>query len=471
MKNMLLVYPHCLERNIRPPLGIGYIASFLRKKIKNIKIRIIDLTLYNNWKTTFEELLKEFKPNVIGFSVPTVAYTNAKELAEIAKKFDFVEKIIFGGPHPSACTKSVLEENPDTIIVKGEGEITMYEIAKEKRLDTIKGISFVKNGKIIENSERPFIEDLNILPFPARDLMELEKYKEYFQNFRFTTIMSSRGCPFRCIYCCKATLGTRWIPRNPENIIKEIVEIKKIYGIENIFFHDDLFTFSEERILKFCDLLERNNLKLKWQCVTRVDRVSRKLLKRMKDVGCFLINFGVETGNQKIMNSIRKGITLEQAENAFKWCKEIGIYTLANFMIGLPEDTPKTIKNTIDFAKKLDPGSAQFTLTTPFPDTELWRIMEEEELIEKPVDWNFFRSYGLTSYDDYVACFGHKNIDVKKLFQFVKIAEKEFKKYVIIREIKRLHFLWISKGLLKILYKKLFEKEEPIHFKKLKNII
>ncbi len=465
MKKILLVYPHCLEKNIRPPLGIGYIASFLREKNKKTEIKILDLTLHSNWEETFENMVENFRPNIVGFSVPTVAYNNAKELKKIAKKFDFVEKIIFGGPHASACTKSVLEENKDIIVVKGEGEITMNELMEGKKLDKIMGISFVKDGKIVENQERPFIENLDSLPFPARDLMELEKYEEYFQNFRCTTIMSSRGCPFRCIYCCKATLGTRWIPRTPENMIQEIIEIRDVYGIRNILFHDDLFTFNEDRIIKFCDLLESHRINLKWQCVTRVDRVSFKLLKRMKDTGCVLINFGVETGNQEIMNSIRKGITLEQAKNAFKMCRELRIKTLANFMIGLPKDTIKTIGDTINFAKKLNPDNAQFTLTTPFPDTELWRIMEEDGLINKPVDWNFFRSFGLTSYDDYVAFFRHKNVDVKKLFEFVDIAESEFKKYVIIREIKRLNFLWFAKGSFKIFRKKFFGNKNIKHFR------
>lgn len=455
--NVLLVFPHTSERNIRPPLGLGYVASYLRSNIVGVKIRILDLTLFDDWVGMFEAVVWEFKPQVVGFSVPTVAYSNARELVRLLGKHRCVETVVFGGPHPSACSREVVAENPGVVVVRGEGERTFYEIVAGGMggLGNILGVTFMGAEGVVETPVRPFIHDMDSVLSPARDLLNLHLYREKFRGYIFTTMMTSRGCPFQCVYCCKATLGTRWVPMSAERIMAELKEIKEVYGYDAILFQDDLFTLSEARIHKLCDLLLEEKLGIKWICVTRVDTVSPTLLEKMRKAGCISINFGVESGNPKILESIKKGITLEQAAYAFKWCRQLGIVTAANFMIGLPEDTAETIQDTIAFAKKLEPDYVQFTLTTPFPDTGLWRTMDVGGLIEKPVDWDYFRSYGLTSYGGIKPYFRHKNFTLDELLIWVRVAEKELRRHIILREVRRLNFGWLIRGVVDKAYQRM----------------
>ena len=470
MKNILLVYPPCLEANMRPPLGLAYLASYLRDKISNIEIRILDLTLYREWEDRFIEELDIFNPEIIGFSVPTVGYENTKHLLSIIRRRNFVKMVVLGGPHPSAMPKSILEENPDIVIVKGEGEQTLGELIEGKNMHDIAGIVYINDSKVIETKNRPFIQDLDSIPHPARDLLQMDKYKENFEGFPVTTIMSSRGCPFHCIYCCKATLGTRWVGRSAENVVDEIIQIQYQFGIRIIMFHDDLFSFDKDRVIKMCHLLKEKNIDIKWLCVTRVDLISKQLLETMHAAGCVSINFGVETGNVDIMHSIKKGITHEQAINAVRWCRQLGIDTAANFMIGLPEDTESTIADTIKFAKQLNADRTQFTLTTPHPDTELWDILFREGRISLPIEWGFFRVISLSKYKNMKPYFVHKHLSFEKLVEYTILAEKEWKRHMLFREVKKLNFRWLIKKTIEVVIRRFTARKYDVSSSNVKTV-
>lgn len=373
-----------------PPLGIMSLAAYIREK--GYSADVIDAVISNLSTEGIINYIRAKKPKIVGFSAITPIFYLAVDCATKIKK-EFPELLtILGGHHASVLTKDIIKNNKCfDLVVFGEGELTMLEILdlyKSKDYDfnrflkdyellkTIEGISFRKEEDIIINRGREFIQNVDELPYPARDLLPIEKFIPLPNQYkRLPTIhmVVVRGCPYQCSFCSNNTIFGRKIrARSPQKVIDEIEFIKTNYGAKEISFWDDMLTANKRWTNEFCDLIIKNKIDVIWTCYSRVDTVTKELLRKMKSAGCWNIFFGFESGDQQLLNNINKGITLEQIIKATRWCKEIGIEIRASFMLALPGETPELARKTIDFAKKLSPEYAQFCITTPYPGTKLF---------------------------------------------------------------------------------------------------
>jgi anaerobic magnesium-protoporphyrin IX monomethyl ester cyclase len=333
----------------------------------------------------------------MGISSCTPSIKEAWRLVKIAK--DLGKTVVLGGPHPTALPEESLSKDVD-VVVRGEGEETIREICSGKPNKNILGISYRDKGKIVHNENRPFITDLDSIPFPARHLFDLRKYSPEFHRHKFVgDIMTSRGCPFNCNFCYKAVFGRQYRTRHPKNVVDEWKIMINDIGYDEIGIIDDNFSANEERAIEICDLICKNNLKVDW-CATgglRVDSVSRRLFEAMKKSGCYRIGLGVESGSQYILDKVGKCTKLDQIRNAVKMSKEFGFETYLFFMIGNLEET---VQQTIDFAKELDGDYTQFTVATPYPGTRMYdEIKKEGEFLV--TEWDMFGSYEGKAYFEY----------------------------------------------------------------------
>lgn len=381
--------------NLVPPIGILSIAALLENSGHEIQIIDKDPKFFN-----FINEIKKFNPHMIGIGFLTAAYKRALELTkklrlEIPKAIYF-----YGGVHTTIDPINILNKFSADFVVIGEGEFTVLEacerINKEKTLNGIKGTIYKgKNGKIINNGPRPLIENLDKLPLMARHLLNFEKEYLTFPGVirgyscKSTTIMTSRGCPYQCIYCSSNNIfGRKVRRRSVENVMEEIIFLIKTYFIRGIYFVDDTFTLDKEYVLKFCRELKKRNISLIYGCQARVNTVDREMLEEMKSAGFVQIDFGVESGSEKILNVLKKQINPKMAERAFKLAKDAGLRTLASFMIGNPYETMEDIKKSFELAKKLNADYTTFLFTTPFPGTELWNLVIKNGWFKPPEEFS-----------------------------------------------------------------------------------
>jgi len=343
------------------PLGIQYLASYLMAN--GVETNVIDLT-FTNWDE-YEQKLKELDPEFIGVSIQTPIADDGLKAIEIARKVSPKSKIIVDGAHATVATQNLLENKNIDFIVVGEGEKAILKI-----------VSGQENEKIVQGEH---IENLDELPFPKRSLMSYEKY---FKLDPYVTMMTSRGCPFNCIFCQptqRKLFGSKVRVRSPENAIEEIKEIIKSYGRNIVIdFQDDTFTWNAEWLENFCKLIKP--LKIHWKCNTRVNVVDEKKLKMMKDAGCIFICYGVESGSQKILDFMRKGITVEQIKEAFRLTHKAGILALAFVIIGTPTETKEDLEETVKLIKEIHPDGMQVSIMTPLIGTDLEKYCLEKQI-------------------------------------------------------------------------------------------
>jgi len=420
--NYRRIYAYAKKKEITPifpPLGLAYIAAVLKKN--NFEVKILEANALDLDHSQIEKEIENYSPDVVGITSTTSLIEEAHELAMLCKK---EIKVIIGGIHASSMPQETLEKfERFDYLVRGEGEFAMLEFVRGENISKIKGLSYRKNGKIIHNTERELNDKLDELPFPARELLPMNKYFSAGSKQKPSDyILSSRGCPYQCLFCADHLVhGRRFRFRSPENIIAEVEEIYK-NGARDWDFVDDNFTLFIERVEKFCDLMIEKGLnkKMSWRCSNgiRVDRINPELLRKMKNAGCYMVSLGIESGNEEILKKMKKSIDLEKVRTAVKWCKEAGIETRGLFMFGNFGEDEKTMQDTINFAKSLDLDTATFHITIPFPNTDYWKIIKEEgEIYPK-------------SYRDYIAygnvIFKHGNLNEKMLLEMQKKAYREF---------------------------------------------
>lgn len=369
--------------NSYPPLGLGYLAAGLQKEGHQVKI--FDFGLRPEMKPEQEaDEVVEFNPDLVGITVWTHLYYHALELAREIRCRKLNISIALGGPHITVYPLAAFEDGLVDYTIYGEGEETVVELARalqgEGSVEEIRGLCYRKDGSVVKNDPRPFITDMDSLPFPDRDLLEVKKYPLRSDDGEpMTTILTSRGCPYGCIYCFKGLFGNKYREQSAFQVVKEIEHVQQEDGIQNFYFVDDLFVFNRKRLHQIISLLRERKIKIKWQCLARVDRLKEEDYQLMAEAGCYEIHFGIETGNEEIMKQIGKHITLDQVRKAVSWAREAGIRAKGYFMIGLPGDTKATIRQTIEFAIDIDLDDAMFSLTTPFPGTKLWEMAKEKE--------------------------------------------------------------------------------------------
>lgn len=378
-----------------PPLGISYIAAYLRSK--GFGVGLLDGCALG---TTFDEIVELIRRNdakSIGLSATTFALPTTLKLATRLRT-EFPDKlIILGGAHANVVPEQTLEDyDCFDIVVSGDAEDTTRILMEELRkknwsrralledvttLNSIEGICFRNEGRVVRTAPRPVIMDLDSLPFPARDLLPVEKYVPLPNQYKRTPIAHMvviRGCPFKCTFCDQANTKAR--TASPQHAVAEIRHLVETYGTREVSFWDDTMTYNKKWITDFCELLIEAKLDVIWSCYAAIRTVTPEMLALMKKAGCWNIFYGIETGNQQLMRNIdaeRKNISADHIREVVRWTKEAGIEVRGSFMIALPGETPEMAEETIRFAIELEPEYAQFSITTPYPGTQLYNAIKQ----------------------------------------------------------------------------------------------
>ena len=449
------VLPMWKIENPYPPLGLGYLAAVLEKAEHVVRIYDLSLDSLKAFSKTIQEIIN-FSPEVVGLSVMSHTYESALKIARVIKEKSEAT-VVFGGPHPSVMPKEVAGEDGVDIVVMGEAEETIREICgKRINLEMIDGICYSQEKKIFLNPKKNYIQDLDKLPFPGRHLLKLSRYSLRDESGnRMATIMTSRGCPYSCTYCYKGIFGRKFRERSTKSIVAEIQECMKKYNYRSFYFIDDLFTLNPRRVGEICSEIMRKKLNIRWQCLARVKDLTYEMLINMKKAGCSQVNLGIESGNQGILNKIKKGTTIQQAKTAVRCCKKVGIKTKGYFMFGLPGDTRETMEDTLNLARELELNDMMFSIATPFPGTELWQSINQNNVdLSKAFYYTDSKNlnilYNLSDATDYEIIAMHKK--AQKLTNRVRkeIHQERFGKYLGI-------MAWQSSrvGFLKIIGKKI----------------
>lgn len=386
---------------LNEPLGLAYLASNL--ELHNYPVKILDCTALDITLEKISQELKKDRYDIIGLTMLTPMYSRVKETSKIIKEVCPESKIIVGGAHPTTLPKETLEEIKDIdYVCIGEGEHTIVEfvqaIEKKEGLGKVAGLAFRRNGQIILTSARELEKNLDIFPPPARHLLPIEKYKLTASRTKKSsfcpTLIVARGCPFNCSYCSH-TFGKTFRRHSVKRVIQEIEFLIKQYETSELNLEADNLTIDKEFLYSLCqEMIERKiNQKIQWTCESRMDLVNEDLLRKMHEAGCWQISYGVESGVQRLLDLINKEEKLEDMERVFAITKKVGITIRGFFMLGLPTETYQESLQTIEFAKKLDPLWAQFTITTPFPGTPMFEMLKEKGEI-RTFDWKYYNTWG-----------------------------------------------------------------------------
>lgn len=367
-------------RMVRPPMDLAYMAAMV-KKVGQIAV-IKDYPSEGKNFDDFLSDLNDIKPDVLILSATTPTLDLDLKSCSLAKEFDRNILTIAKGGDFYLSDKEVLTKFEDLdIVVCGESEEVIYEIAKGRDLKEVKGIIYRKGREIIKNSARPLLKNLDNLPFPARELLKKELYCFPDTGLPYALIIAGRGCPGNCIFCLVGKVsGKKLRARSVKNVVDEVEYCVQDLGISTFFFRADTFTWDKEWVIHFCQEIQKRKLKIRWGTNSRVDTIDEEMIKLMKTAGCDIIGFGIESGNQEILNKIKKGITLGKSKTAVELCHHFKIKTLLFFVLGFPWDDKKTIGDTIKFAKRLPGTFYNFSFAYPFPGTELEKFAKKYKL-------------------------------------------------------------------------------------------
>jgi radical SAM superfamily enzyme YgiQ (UPF0313 family) len=390
-----------LPPNQAPPLGLAYIAAFLRHGGHEVAIE--DMRHRGTTRIQLRQTLQRFGPEVVGIGMYTATVPVAREISTIIKKISPSTVVVVGGPHPAGAPEECARDPHFDYTAVGEGEQMMLEFCNTLEeggdISTVAGLWYTEelndpSAPLKVNEERGWIEDLDSLPWPARDLLPpLDSYKMTMFQYRewpASTIYTSRGCPYSCIFCeRREILGNRFRVHSATNVVDEIEHLRDEFGIREIFFYDDTFTLDARRVHAICEEMLRRGLRMSWNISTHIGTVDQELLRIMRKAGCWQIAYGIETGDPEVIRDILKGTDLETVRERIQWTVEAGIEAKGLFMIGHPTDTPESIHRTIEFARALPIASANFKITTPFVGTPLREMAERYG----DIDTNDYRNY------------------------------------------------------------------------------
>ena len=368
-----------------PPLGLAYLAAYLREK--GVEVEVLDCSALGlSWRG-LEHELRTRKPDVVGVGAITCYIHLTAKVAEVAKEVDSSITVVAGGPHPSLMPEQTLRSySRIDYVVVGEGEQTLYQLVKclEEGGDPkkVEGIAYRDKEDVRLTAPRKLIHDLDSLPQPAWDLLPMDRYRFVVWGRKLGMLVSSRGCPFTCSFCSERILwGSRWRAHSPKRMADDVEVLAKRYGRRIIWFGDDTFNLDRRRVEAFCDELSERSLDVEWSFEGRVDLLLRDkdLLPKMKRAGLAWVLLGVETPFEEELSFYGKGISAQQVFEAFKLLREHDVVSQAMIIIGAPSDTRESIRKKLEFVKKLDPDFAIFTPLTPLPGTPLYELAKREE--------------------------------------------------------------------------------------------
>ena len=377
-----------------PPLGLGYLASSLKQH--GISVELVDCTFLSRKEAI--EKIKRSNPRIIGFYSMFSMKKTSLELAQLFK--GQCDLLVVGGPLPTLDPTGFLDVFDVAVI--GEGEETIVELAtcleQGFGVCNVRGIAYKQDGTVKFTPARSFIEDLDALPFPSRELFDNTTYKSYYaKRFGYTTtpVISSRGCPFSCDFCSRPVFGQSLRLRSPKNVVDEVEEVCG-FGYDRVWFADDCFTLDREQLLRVCDLLTQRRVDVGWECLSRVDTMDFEVASSMRKAGCIRVFFGIESGNDSVLGLMNKRITISQAKRAVYVAKAAGLEVGAFFIVGYPGESDRTVLDTVRFASGLPLDYLSFTLPYPIPGTPLYeRVKDNGGVIvddwEEPKNWSLIR--------------------------------------------------------------------------------
>jgi len=374
-----------MQKVCRTPTNLALLAAYVRQNGHEPKI--VDLDIEGGNLEEIARLILFNNPQVVGITCLTPRFPIAMDIAAECKRINPEVITVVGGPHVTGLSKHVLKEKAVDYGVVGEGEVAFLElinnIAVGKPVDEVANLIYRHNGKIHINPVRPFIIDLDALPFPAWDLLKLDHYVDSaFYEGPHLGLMSARGCPYDCYFCgSRVVWGRRVRYRSPANILAEIEEAINKYNIREFMFYDDTFTKQRKRIIEFCEGVIARCLDIRFYAQVRVDTIDLEITKKLKKAGCFAVAIGVESGNDAILKTMGKNLTKDQIRTGCTVLKAAKMPFLASYIIGHPGDTHETIQQTIDFATELDADQSKFLIATPYPGTRFFDMAVAQGII------------------------------------------------------------------------------------------
>ncbi len=377
-----------------PPVSLATMGAVLEEG--GHQVTIVDCPAQDMDLKDFKNVLFSFRPSLVIWSSGTPSIKSDLGLSRLVKTALPTARTATFGTHVSALTQESMEPFPSLdYVIRNEPELTAKELAtaleEGRGPEGILGLSFRMNNECVHNSSRPFIQDLDSLPLPAWHLCNLDSYRLPLKGEPFLIVSPLRGCPFSCTFCTSQTYyGPRLRTKSVERVIEEITYDQERFSTDEFFFWADTFVVNKSYVEAVSRALVDRGLTVSWACNSRVDTVDRALLKLMGEAGCWMISYGLESGEQSVLDEARKGARIEQAFDAVKWTREAGIKAVGHFILGLPGETPASLEKTISFAKTLDLDLAQFYCAVPFPGSELYETAKDKGWI-KSADFSDFR--------------------------------------------------------------------------------
>jgi radical SAM superfamily enzyme YgiQ (UPF0313 family) len=423
--------------SVSPPLGIAYIAAVVERE--GIGVRIIDCEAEDIGIDDLEARIRRYKPKLVGVTGTTPSFNYCVQTAKAVKGIDESITVVLGGSHASALPKQIMGKHDCfDYVVAGEGEFAFLEIARHvldgKRLGSTTGIYTRKNGRVKGTGLAPIIENLDDLPFPARHLLPVGNYRPPADLAiciggkapltPYTTIITTRGCPFNCVFCSQPVFGRRFRARSAKNVVDELEHVHSKYGVKFVNIYDDTFTIIKKRVIDICKEIRKRRLDIAFYCRSRIDTIDDETLKYLKSAGCEIISYGVEAGSDRVLKRIRKNITVQQTKRIFRETHKRGIVTKGYFMIGNTGERESDIYRTVRLAKELDPLFAFFSIASILPASELYDIAVEKCLIDPSYEW----TKSPPIYEE--------NLDAEQLKKFQTYAYRSF--YIRPRQIFKL---------------------------------
>lgn len=397
MADCVLVYPYFMaydrtQRKVRsplPPLGLLYVGAALQKA--GYSVQLLDCTFLSGIEEA-KEILRSWRPRLVGIYTMITMARYGIALGKEARKLGV--PVVFGGPDASLDPGKYLRKGAGNFVVIGEGEVSAAELVsclfQGSDPREVKGLAYMDdNGLVVSTPRREPISNLDGAPFPNRNLIDNERYREVWRQdhgFAMSLIITSRGCPFGCHFCSNhiAPFGRRYTYRGPANVVDELDEVVNRYGYDRVWVADDVFSINRKRTLALCQEITRRRIRFNWSCLTRADLVDDEVLTAMKQAGCYIIYFGVESGSQRMLDAMNRSMTVQDIMDGTLAAKRAGIKIHTFLLVGFPGETYSSIQSTIRIVKRISPDEFSFTIAYPLPGTELFGKVE---LLTGDVEW------------------------------------------------------------------------------------
>jgi len=414
MRILLITVPYRLEskldeqgafgavRNTIPTLGLAYLGAVAERDGHEVKI-LDDISIRG--RETICEAAREFQPDVVGASSVTPAFHTAVEIARFLREILPDATFVLGGAHATAAPEHAAASEAFDFLVIGEGEETFAELLQHlaggapRRPDDIHGLAFLRDGNLVTTPHRARITDLDSLPFPARHLLPppdaYHPTQASLRKLPLAHIMTSRGCPSRCKFCDRAIFGEHYRAHSPQRVLAEVEDVVRRYGVREIRFFDDTFTLNRKRLEAICAGMKAFRPKLPWTCLTKVAAVNFDTLRMMRKAGCWQVLFGLESGDDRVLETLDKGNTVEMNRRAVYWARKAGLRVRCDFLVGSPHETVESLEATLALARELPIDFAHFNKFVPFPGTEFYR-----ELTEQGYEFDFADFGNINDFDD-----------------------------------------------------------------------